>query len=89
MKKPIPKFKSEEEEAEYWDKHSLLEHFTEDELLMEPVIVKKRKNKVLTIRLDSINWRRLQNMARKYKLGPSTLARVLITKALDERISRK
>jgi hypothetical protein len=86
MKKPIPEFKSEEEEAEYWDKHSLLEHFTEAELLMEPVVAKRRKDKVLTIRLDSINWRRLQNMANEYMTGPSTLARVLITKALDKKI---
>jgi hypothetical protein len=83
MKKPIPKFETEEQEADYWDNHSLLEHFDDDELLMEPLIVRRRKDKIIGIRIDGITQRKLDKMAQQYKTTPSTLARLLIIKGLD------
>jgi predicted transcriptional regulator len=81
LKKPIPVFSSEEEEAEYWDKHSLLEHFDESDFV--PLRVKVPKDKPITIRLDSGSRQRLNEMAKAYRVGPSTLARAIISGILE------
>jgi len=41
LKKPIPKFESEEQAAEYWDTHSPLEHFYEED--WKPLRAKRPK----------------------------------------------
>jgi predicted transcriptional regulator len=81
LKKPIPAFSSEEEEAEYWEKHSLLEHFDESDFV--PLRVKVPKDKPITIRLDSASRQRLNEMAKAYRVGPSTLARAIISGILE------
>ena len=81
LKKPIPVFRSEEEEAEYWEKHSLLEHF--DESGFEPLQVKAAKDRPITIRLDTESRQRLSEMAKAYRLGSSTLARAIIAGVLQ------
>jgi len=81
LKKPIPAFTSEEEEVEYWEKHSLLEHFDESDF--EPLQVKVPKDRPITIRLDSESRQRLNEMAKAYRVGPSTLARAIIGGVLE------
>jgi hypothetical protein len=81
IKKPIPLFKSEKEEAEYWDRHSPMEHFEESDF--KPLQVKSVKDRPITIRLNSEARQRLAEMAGIYKVGPSTLARAIITAALE------
>jgi predicted transcriptional regulator len=81
LKKPIPTFRSEEEEAEYWDKHSLLEHFDESDF--EPLQVKAIKDRPITIRLDSESRQQLNEIAKAYRVGPSTLARAIIGGVLE------
>lgn len=86
LKKPLPKFQTEEEEAEYWDNHSILEHF--DESHFKPLQARAAKDTPITIRLDSESRRLLEQVARVHKVGPSTLARMFIANAL-ERWKRK
>jgi predicted transcriptional regulator len=81
LKKPIPAFSSEEEEAKYWEEHSLLEHFDESDFV--PLRVKVPKDRPITIRLDSESRQRLNEMARAYRVGPSTLARAIIGGVLE------
>jgi hypothetical protein len=81
IKKALPIFETEEEEAEYWEKHSISEHF--DELDFKPLQAKAPKDTPMTIRLDSESRERLEEVARIHKVGPSTLARVFIINALE------
>lgn len=81
LKKPIPAFRSEEEEAEYWERHSPLEHFDESDF--KPLQVKAAKDRPITIRLDTESRQSLNEMAEAYKLGPSTLARAIIGAVLE------
>ncbi len=81
LKKAIPAFRSEEEEAEYWNKHSPLEHFDESDF--EPLQIQVPKDSPITIRLDSESRQRLNEIAKVYKLGPSTLARAIIGAVLE------
>jgi len=82
LRKPLPKFGTEEEEAEYWDNHSLLEHFDESDF--KPLQVKAAKDRPITIRLDSESRQLLDQIAAARKVGPSTLSRMFITRALEQ-----
>lgn len=82
LKKPLPEFKTEEEEAEYWDSHSPLEHFDESDF--KPLQARVPKDTPITIRLDSESRQALEEVAQAYKVGPSTLARMLIVNALQQ-----
>lgn len=77
----IPTFTSLEEEAAFWDSHSLGEF--EDEL--EPV-----DNDValpfvhrLTVDLEGDRFRRLTTIARQRGMGPTALARAWVLEALE------
>jgi len=76
----IPVFKTEEEEAEFWDKHSPLDFILEP--TPETIKVKMPKDRVITIRLDSKSQLKLDRIAREHNVGPSTFARLIIMSAL-------
>lgn len=83
MPEKIPVFKSEEEEADFWDKHSPLDFFEDPEA--EAVVVKLPKDQVVCIRLDSENLKKLKRLAADHNVGPSTLARLILMSALRNR----
>ena len=80
LKKPLPKFRTEEEEAKYWDTHSPLEHFDISDFKPLRVV----KDRPITIRLDRQTRQRLDEIARIYKIGPSTLARIIIDSVVED-----
>lgn len=77
----IPAFQSIEEEAEFWDTHSVLDFPDEFEYVgfEEP---RAKKDAPITIRLDSADRARLRAEAEKMGIGPSTLARIWIKEKL-------
>lgn len=81
LKKPLPRFSTEEEEAEFWENHSPLEYF--DESSFKPLQVKIIKDRPITIRLDSESRERLDKLAAGVGMGPSSFARQIIMKYLE------
>jgi predicted DNA binding CopG/RHH family protein len=79
-KEPIPVFRSIEEEAHFWDTHSLADYWDE----FKPVRVRFAKNlsKWLTIRLDPQTLQALREKAKEKGIGPTTLARMWILERL-------
>ena len=77
----IPAFQSIEEEAEFWDTHSILDFPDEFEYVgfEEP---RAKKDAPITIRLDNVDRARLKAEAEKMGIGPSTLARIWIKEKL-------
>jgi hypothetical protein len=77
----IPKFENEEQEAKYWENHSPLD------LMPEPTLEKIRinglKDRPIAIRLDGKTRIKLNELAAKQGMGPSTCARVLLVKAIE------
>lgn len=76
-KTPIPKFKSSEEEAEFWDVHDATDYFT----------FKRHRVKLtrgITVRLDDQTLAAIERRAQEQGIGPSTLVRVW----LRERVSK-
>jgi hypothetical protein len=78
----LPRFKSREEEAQFWESHSLADFADE----LEPVAVKVDRplGHILGVRLDAETVDRLARIGRAKGIGPSTLARIWIMERLAE-----
>lgn len=83
--KKIPRFKSYEEEANFWDTHSPLDYGTWKEVKLE---VTKPLVHILGIRLDAKTIDRLSEIGNEIGVGPSTLARMWIIEKLKS-LSRR
>jgi hypothetical protein len=79
----IPRFKSLEEEAEFWDKHSPLD-FPDEWVEVKRVKVARPLNHILAVRLDARTIDRLAEVGRAKGLGPSTLARMWLLERLEQ-----
>ena len=77
----IPRFRTREEEAAWWDSHDITEYLDE----LRPVKVRFARNlsEGITIRFDPETLARLRAEARKKGLGPTTLARMWILERLQ------
>ncbi len=85
-KSRIPKFKSREQEAKFWDTHSIADFMHE----MKPVKVGVAKNlsEGLTIQFDPKTISELRLRAQKRGLGPTQLARMWILEHLQEEYAK-
>jgi hypothetical protein len=72
-KQRVPNFKSDEEEAQFWDTHSPLDYpdSFKDE---QSVRVERPLEHTLAVRLDAETIDKLSGIARRIGVGPSTLA---------------
>ncbi len=79
-KSPIPRFKNREEEAKFWDTHSVADYWDE----FRPVQVRFAKNlsQVLPVRFDAETLDRLRRVAHKKGIGPTTLVRMWVMERL-------
>jgi antitoxin component of RelBE/YafQ-DinJ toxin-antitoxin module len=83
MKKElIPKFETEEQEAEYWDSHSPLDIIAEPRA--QKVHVRGAKDKTITVRLDSESRSKLDRLAAEQGLGPSSFARLILMSVIEQ-----
>ena len=86
MKKQlIPKFETEEQEAEYWDTNSPLDVAPEPKA--ERVTVEGAKDRPLTIRLDSESRSKFDKLAAQQGLGPSCFGRLIIASVIEGRVN--
>jgi len=83
--KKIPRFKSYEEEAEFWDTHSPLDYGTWKEVKLE---FAKPLVHILGVRFDAKTIDRLSELGNGLGVGPSTLVRMWIMEKLKS-VSRK
>jgi len=77
----IPDFKNHEEEAKFWDTHSVTDFLDE----FKPVEAKFAKNlsEGITIRFDKNTLEQIRTIAHKKGIGPTTLARMWILENLE------
>lgn len=82
--KKVPKFRSEQEAAEFWDTHSPLdypEEFKEVQVSFDRPLIKRG----LTIKLSEETIEELRSIANHQGIGPSTLVRMWILERLGEK----
>jgi len=78
----IPDFASREEEAAWWDTHSIVDYLDE----LEPVKIRFAKNlsNPMAVRLDPQDRTELTRRARAKGVGPSTLVRMWVKERLRQ-----
>jgi len=81
-KSRIPRFKTYEEEAEFWDTHDTTE-FEDEFVEVKRVYVARPLIHTLAVRMDAKTIDRLAAIGRKKGIGPSTLARMWLLERLD------
>lgn len=86
MKKP-PKFKSEEEEARFWKKHSMADHWSDleecDDTFKRPKLIP------VTVKFDPNILKKLKMLASKRGISYNAYIRYLLAKGVEEEIVRK
>jgi hypothetical protein len=77
-----PRFKSREEEAEFWDTNDTTDF--EDELVEVKLKVGRPLGHILAVRLNAKTIGRLGELGRKKGIGASTLARMWLLERLEQ-----
>ena len=77
---PIPPFKTLEEEANYWDTHSIVDDIDDGALVG---FHQANKSRTLTIRFSNKVLQSLREQAFKLGIGPTTLARMWLMEKLS------
>lgn len=78
--KPIKPFTTIEEEANFWDTHSVVDEVNKGTLVG---FHQAKKEQTLTIRFDKQTLQVLREKAFKMGVGPTTLARIWLTEKLQ------
>ena len=73
----IPKFKSDKEAGELWEKHDLAD-YVDDVKAAEDVVFVKPETQTISLRLDRKVVNLIKAMSRKYGIGYSSLIRMWI-----------
>ncbi len=79
----IPQFKSREEEAKFWDTHSLADYW--DEFSPTRVRFARNLSEVLPVRFDVETLNKLRAEAQKKGVGPTTLVRMWVLERLESK----
>lgn len=84
--KPVKPFKSIEEEANFWDTHSVLDGISEGTLVG---FHKANKTDTITIRFQPEHIQLIREKAFQLGIGPTTLARIWLIEKLKESFRTK
>ena len=84
IKSRIPKFKNIEEEAKFWDTHSVTDFEDETEDVDIVVELAKPRDETLVVRLQKNMKNKLERIAAKKGINISTLARIWFSEKLQQ-----
>lgn len=83
INKRLPKFKSFKEEARFWDTHELTDYFDRNKkAILDFSGAKKKKESILTVRLQPELKMKLGAVAEEMGIQASTLARMWLVEKL-------
>lgn len=77
----IPAFSSIEEEAAFWDTHSLADYW--EEFKSVEALFAKNLSQGITIRLDPATLSQVRALAKTKGMGPTTLIRMWVLERLE------
>jgi len=88
-KRPVPKFKTVEEESAFWDRHSVLDHGTWEAAPYEKVcrdLAARAEPKLpVTLRVERALLRKLKSAARRHGVKYQALAREILWQSLTRK----
>ena len=82
--KKIPKFKNEDEERDYWAKHSPLDHFDTEKPTMGVFSALKPSLRSISIRLPEGMITNLKTIANSYDVPYQSLIKILLAKGIED-----
>lgn len=82
IKSRIPDFKNREEEAKWFETHSIADYMGEFKVVKAKFA--KNLSTGITIRFDQQTLHMLRNIAHEHGIGPTTLARMWILEHLKQ-----
>ncbi len=86
--KPIPPFKTLDEEADFWDTHDLSLAFENHKTPLSKLPpLEKEKEAVMTIRLQQSAKKAIEKIARAKGINPTTLSRMWLIEKLQQQYS--
>ncbi len=85
----IPKFKTLEEESEFWDTHSVMDYWDEMEPVEGPLIDARSPKRLVSIRLDPSLIAAAKRIARTKGIGYQTLLRMWAYEGLARELRRR
>ncbi len=86
--KPVPKFRDEDEEREFWQKHSPLDYVDrKDGIVMDGLPNLKPSTEQISLRLAKMMLSRLKVMANRRDIPYQSLAKIYIERGLKEDMS--
>jgi hypothetical protein len=85
----VPKFKTAEEEAEFWETHSPLEFPDEFEEVKEPIVDRRGRKKGIYIRIDPEAIRVARSIGAELGIGYQTLFRMWIMQGLGRYLTHR
>lgn len=87
-KKPIPKFKNEDKEREYWDSHDSAEHIDWSKGKKVTLSKLKPSLKTISIRLPEIMLEELKLLANKRDVPYQSLMKIFIAERVDQELHK-
>jgi hypothetical protein len=80
--KKLPKFKTQEEEIEFWENHSITDYW--DNLEESGDIFKRPKLTPVTLKFDPLVLKKIKMLARKRSVSYNAYNRYLIAKSVEK-----
>ena len=82
--KKLPKFKTQEEEIRFWEKHSIAEYW--GELEESDDTFKRPKLTPVTLKFDPLVLKKLKMLAQKRGVSYNSYIRLLLAKGVEKEI---
>ena len=87
--KPIPRFKNEDEERDFWVTHDTTEYFDMDKAIVNPVFPNlKPSSRTITIRISDSLYYDLKMLANKKDVPYQSLLKIYLAEKVKEEFSR-
>lgn len=87
MVRTIPEFKSEQEEAEFWDTHDSTDYLEQTEAVEVSFVDARPPKKSISLRIDAETIDTLKDVAARKGIGYQTLIRMWVMERLEDEMN--
>lgn len=86
--KPMPKFKSEEQERKFWETHDTTEYFAVDQPIKVNLTNLKPSSKSITLRIPLTMYDDLKTLANKQDVPYQSMVKMMLSDKISEQFRK-
>jgi len=86
--KPMPKFKSEQQERKFWETHDTTEYFVVDQPIKVNLTNLKPSSKSITLRIPLTMYDDLKMLANKQDVPYQSMVKMMLSDKISEQFKR-